>query len=351
MTSTEWLRTVTNRALVLSAMNVIACEEDECTDIETPYAIELEAGATECREVCLANAESREFRRCTVEQMPMMGFRPAYAEAHCIAVVRSCPEDDTSSSGCGGGSSCPPNQDCWGRGRPPAGYVTAPPQSDAIGDWFAHGAELEAASVHAFRHLVRDLERLGAPAVLVDRARRACRDEVRHARLMGRLARRQGARARTARPSPYDAERAPLAVAVENVVEGCIGETYGAVVASWAARHARPIKLRRDLARLAAEELEHAALSWDIAAWNASGLKDEERETLRRAFSDGLEHLVRRAHDESSMGAVRAGLTPPRATRLVMAREVGCLIRERARALLRGSTAGRLSCNGSIPLA
>jgi hypothetical protein len=326
MPSTEvWLRNLSHRALVLGAMNLVACEEDDCEEVETPYAIELEAGATECREVCLNQAGSRRFERCTIEQKPAMGFRPAYAEAHCVGVVLSCPSE--SSGGCSSGQSCPQNQDCWGRGRPPAGYVIAPPQSGAIGDWFAHAAELEAASVCAFRHLVRDLRRLGAPAVLVERARRALRDEVRHARLMSRLARRYGARARTARPSRYDAERSLLAVAIENAVEGCLGETFGAVVASWAARNARAVELRPDLTRLADEELEHAVLSWDIANWTASVLNEQQRGTLRRAFMASLEHLVRFAGNESSVGAVRARLAPPRETRLLLAREVGRTLR------------------------
>lgn len=53
-----------------------------------------------------------------------------------------------------------------------------------VGQLLAQLAYLEAASVHAFRLLARELEAHRAPAHLRAKARRAARDEVQHARVM-----------------------------------------------------------------------------------------------------------------------------------------------------------------------
>lgn len=55
---------------------------------------------------------------------------------------------------------------------------------------------MEAASVHAFERLARELDAHAAPQELIAAARAAVLDEMRHARTAGRLARRFGANAR-----------------------------------------------------------------------------------------------------------------------------------------------------------
>src|SRR5688500_86287 len=57
-----------------------------------------------------------------------------------------------------------------------------PVDTDAIGELFGRAAWMEAASITAFRRLARELESYGAPRELVDAARTAARDEIRHAR-------------------------------------------------------------------------------------------------------------------------------------------------------------------------
>src|SRR5581483_10898484 len=85
---------------------------------------------------------------------------------------------------------------CLGAGgRKPIGLVraraTAAPT--ALGAYFARMAFEEAASVHAFRRLRDELALHGAPLPLVQAARRAARDEVRHARAMSARGRAEGA--------------------------------------------------------------------------------------------------------------------------------------------------------------
>src|SRR5262249_18706716 len=127
-----------------------------------------------------------------------------------------------------------------GVGRIPAGLArprrrrAASPgvAPSTLGAYFADAAHLEDASVHAFRRLRRELLAHGAPPRLLRAAERAARDEIRHARLTGRLARRFGgdlcrARVKKLATRPLDE------VAIENAVEGCVRETFGAMVATF----------------------------------------------------------------------------------------------------------------------
>src|SRR5207302_2062069 len=121
-----------------------------------------------------------------------------------------------------------------GAGRIPAGLARARMAAvpSLLGSYFASAAHLEAASVHAFRRLRCELAAHRAPARLLRSARRAQRDEVRHARLMARMARRFGGAPVPARVAPIG-PRALDEIAIENAVEGCVRETFGALVASF----------------------------------------------------------------------------------------------------------------------
>jgi hypothetical protein len=161
-----------------------------------------------------------------------------------------------------GGSDCPVE------GRRPAGL--APPRhgpsASAAGAWLAHAAWLEAASVHAFAQLARELADHGAPRGLVRGAEAAACDEVRHTALVTRLALRYGARPPTAVVAPY-APRPLADLAIENAAEGCVRETWGAVVALWQAHTARDPVARVTFRTIARDEAKHAALAWAIDRW------------------------------------------------------------------------------------
>jgi len=184
---------------------------------------------------------------------------------------------------------------CTGR-RPEALAASdwAPGQSEVAG-YLARAAHLEAASVPAFEQLAEELGEHAAPAGLVARARRAARDEVRHARVMAALARRFGG---TAAPAVVGPRRArPLeALALENAVEGCVRETFGAVTATWQARAAGDARVRAVMARIATDETRHAELALAIAGWVEPRLDDAARARVtnaRRAAADGLAHELR----------------------------------------------------------
>ncbi len=162
---------------------------------------------------------------------------------------------------------------------------------DPIGTALAEMARIEAASVHAFRRLEQSLTNLGADASLRDRARRAARDEITHARSAARLAKKRGARPRPVRlakaPAPTTFE-----LALENAVEGCVHETLGVAYLEHQRTHAADAELRAHAAAIYDDELEHAALSWDLVAFFDRHLDDAQRGELRAATDRALDAVV-----------------------------------------------------------
>ncbi|HZS37457.1 MAG TPA: hypothetical protein VFF06_11560 [Polyangia bacterium] len=205
------------------------------------------------------------------------------------------------------------HQDCTG--RRPAGLRAAMARGDVLGRHFARMAHLEAASVPAFRRLRAELRAHGAPKRLLDACTRAARDEVRHARAAARLARRFGAAPpRVVVDAP--AARDLAAIAVENAREGCVRETFGALVATWQARAAEDGEVRAVMTTLAADETRHAELSWEIDAWLRSRLAPAERarvEEARRAELAALASTLDACADETLARAT--GLPPPHVAR------------------------------------
>jgi hypothetical protein len=197
-----------------------------------------------------------------------------------------------------------------GVGRVPAGLARAriARAPSALGDHFAVMAHLEAASVHAFRRLHRELVVHGAPARLLRAARRARRDEVRHAQRTSRMARRFGGDPVRPRVSSLEA-RALDAVAIENAVEGCVRETFGALQASFQAANAADAGIARLMRSIARDETRHAALSWAVARWASRRLDAAAREALAARCREAVEAL--RGGAESGVPpelAARAGL-------------------------------------------
>lgn len=195
-------------------------------------------------------------------------------------------------------------------GRRPHGLRAADPvSSDALGDFFARAAHLEAASVPAFRALARALGQLGAPSRLRKRARSAARDEVRHARVMGQLAARFGAT-----PAPVEmkpGEPAELeGLAIDNAVEGMVRETLGALIASWQARHAHDRGIREALRRIAADETRHAELSWAIGRWAESRLGAAAMERVGAAARREIRRLANGIAEPDPALVGQAGLPP-----------------------------------------
>jgi hypothetical protein len=169
-------------------------------------------------------------------------------------------------------------------GRRPDGMLPTLPcvARTELGAHFASAAQLETASVFAFEQLARDLTRLGAPIELVRAAQRSAIEEVGHARLMGALALRFGGQLAPARMEPTP-PRDALAIALENAVEGCVRETYGALLACHQAENAQDQAVRAAMDRVFEDETRHAQLAWEIAHWLEPRLSESERAVVQRA--------------------------------------------------------------------
>jgi hypothetical protein len=181
----------------------------------------------------------------------------------------------------------------------------------ALGRHFAQAAHLEAASIQAFLRLREELALHGADESLLGAALASALDEVMHTDVSTRLARRFGATP----PRPQVETRPPRSlfeVALENIVEGCTRETYGALVAHYQSLHARDAEIRGVMERIAEDETRHADLSWAIDRWAQERLSDAERATLREARRQAVETL--REEMDCALDAElidQAGLPPP----------------------------------------
>lgn len=159
-----------------------------------------------------------------------------------------------------------------------------------VGDYFANVARLEESAVAAFDVMIAELSQLGAPQALVDAAARARADEVRHTESMGALAWRFGAAPLEPEIDPAPA-RTPFDIALENAVEGCIRETFGALVGACQALNAGDPSIAEEMAVVAEDEIRHAELSWALAAWLEPRLTADERARIEAAKREAVEEL------------------------------------------------------------
>jgi len=197
-------------------------------------------------------------------------------------------------------------------GRRPAAFVASDEHGLDLGAQFARAAELEALAVVAFRNLRAELAELGAPRRLLRALTSAARDEVRHARSTRRLARRFGGRTLLPRALPRS-PRSLEAIALENAVEGCVRETYGALSAVWQAHRAEHPAVRSALRKIARDEIRHAALSMRVQRWLEPRLDPNARRRVAEARSAALAALRAELAIDPPPDTVRLAGYPDRA--------------------------------------
>lgn len=204
-------------------------------------------------------------------------------------------------------------------GRRPNGLVSSGVSDcdEALGRFFAEAAHLEAASVPAFEQLRVELELHGAPLALRDLARRSALEEVQHTATTSALARRFGAEPLAPTVEPR-APRTLFELALDNATEGCVRETFGALVASHQATAAGDEAVRAALATIAEDETRHAELSWAIDAWARAQLSAEERARLDLAQRTALAALRRQLEQPVTPALVTGAGLPDSAHAVAM---------------------------------
>jgi hypothetical protein len=101
-------------------------------------------------------------------------------------------------------------------------------------------------------------------------------------------------------------------VAIDNAVEGCVLELFGALMAMWQSQYACDEEIRSCMEVIARDEARHAALAIDIARWFCPRLSSETGERLRAAQKSAVDRL--RAEAEPTPRNVlrrEAGLPDP----------------------------------------
>jgi hypothetical protein len=180
-------------------------------------------------------------------------------------------------------------------GRRPPGLMSSRPRSGGLGAHFARAARNEAASVHAFTILAAELRAHGAPAELAHRCEAAADDEVRHAEQTSRLARRFGHEPLSVALASVP-QRSLSELAFDNAVEGCVHETYAALLAVYQAHCAEDPQVAAELATIAKDETRHATLSWDIDIWLRSRLASALQAAVVRAQREAVHGLINTRH-------------------------------------------------------
>jgi hypothetical protein len=117
-------------------------------------------------------------------------------------------------------------------------------------------------------------------------------DEARHWRRTRDVARRKGG----APVRPTFAQRTAAsslrALAADNIVEGCIRETFGALVAAHQAATAVDPEVAELMTGIAVDEMNHAALAWRIDAWTVQRLGDSFHAPRGAAAEAALRELA-----------------------------------------------------------
>lgn len=206
-------------------------------------------------------------------------------------------------------------------GRRPAGFVREGGVSwlASLPAHLAEIAHMEAAAVVAFEQLAKDLRACGAPRALLARLEESREDEVRHARIFRELAEAAGAPVDPVITRSPSATPSLLALAIDNAVEGCAREAYGALVARHQARTASDPVLRAAFACVAEDEARHAALSFDLAAWFGTRLGPAERALVGRAHARALRDLAHEGrHEPAPEVRERAGMPSARVARVLL---------------------------------
>ena len=183
-------------------------------------------------------------------------------------------------------------------GRRPLGHIESTRTVRDIGEHFSCAAHLEQASVTAFVDLARQLKGWNAPEQLISRCLEAADDETRHAKIFRTLAIKCGAPLEE--PQQENPPEDLLRTAIHNATEGCIFETWAALIAAHQSLHNHHPELQKIYRVVAADETRHGQLAWDLHEWMMQQLSQEEQDIVREHQRQALEQLRNIAKQEAT---------------------------------------------------
>jgi hypothetical protein len=110
---------------------------------------------------------------------------------------------------------------------------------------------------------------------------------------MRRLAQRRGGVPRCPDKPAFALVRSLARVALENGVEGCVRETYGALQNFIDALASPDAEIRQAVRRIGNDECRHAELAWAIHAWALPQLSRNERARVEEAMREAIGEIAR----------------------------------------------------------
>jgi hypothetical protein len=278
----RWIRALT---LTASALSLSACR---CGLFETYVSPK--------NEVIPTSVSHQEFQSFSPGPNGELSFQDC--QQHCYHTVRGCKagvattESATVLCEYSTSGHCVDRGCMFGCGRTPEGLEDQPlPEGlSPAARYFARMTQLEAVSVPAFESLAQQLKRFHAPKNLIRRAQLAAKDEARHATLAEAQAKRFGS------------EFIPLGVlperttdlvtfAIHNAREGCVRETFAALLAALQARQAIDPAIQTLFFLIARDEARHGALAWSIHRWVCAQLSEHARANVHNALVAAAEEL------------------------------------------------------------
>jgi len=152
----------------------------------------------------------------------------------------------------------------WSRGEAGPPEAMDPGLREHVAALWLRDARLEHASIASFARTTLELLAVGAAPWLIAASQRAGLDEVEHAEACFALASRYAGEPVGPGPLPALPPRAlDLAgLAEATFIEGCVGETIAALVATRAAERCTDPVIAAALAKIAEDEARHAELAW-----------------------------------------------------------------------------------------
>ncbi len=200
--------------------------------------------------------------------------------------------------------------DAWSERTIEELHAEDPMTQQAARRWL-RSARAEHASIAAFSRISLELMSVGAPPELLEGCHRAAMDEVRHARMALDVARALGGESWDFGPLPSVPTRAVTLrqIALDALLEGCIGEGAAAAAAHIAAARARE-EIAEVQRTIAVDETRHAGLAWATLRW---ALREDPSlaEPLRAALVDARAERSHSSSGHTEPALARLGVVAP----------------------------------------
>ena len=240
-------------------------EETYAIDV-SDYTAQLDASGNLTSEGC--------FALC---QLGNLQLHNTYAMCYDVCEDGGMNADGTYSISCGYYNNCV----IEGRGTECIKKKMTGQGENVIGAWFARANHAEHSSVFAFAQLRRDLIQLQAPKHLLQKIDTAICEEAQHTSMMGDFARANQGHLIEVQFDGFLDSRSLWDIAVENLLEGCINESYAALQALYQSRHAQTDFLKACFAKIATDECKHAEIAREVHQFLLPLLTKQQREELQ----------------------------------------------------------------------